>query len=270
MKNIVVLILIITGIVFTGEKSYGQYNASSGLNAVLIVGHQEDGTMDAIRKMNKTAGILEQYGVNVYKFYDKDANWTAIKNIAPYCSFLVYSGHGSTLGVDGNVGGLCLTSNISTATIINDLKLKHNALVIFKSVCNGSGSSAGDDYDIGISEAKKRVTHYAYPFFKSGAAAYYANNYVDGSDNFLVDFLTGMSLKNAFVKSTNLWTTIEIDESFSMDWNKKISIAGSEGGGIATRTTYTNGVKTVEKIVSPKDYSIAYVGRESFSISDMK
>ncbi|HOY40053.1 MAG: hypothetical protein KBB11_11945 [Bacteroidales bacterium] len=248
----------------------GQGTSSGSLKAVLIVGYQEDGTLDAIEKMDKIAKLLKENGVSVYKFYDSNADWNEITKVSGECSFFIYSGHGSRLGEDGNVGGLCITTMVSTADILKDLHLKSNALVVFVSVCNGAGSSAGDDDDIGITEAKKRVISYAAPFFKIGAAAYYANNYDNGPYNFLKDFFSGESLKKAYLNSTTTWTDVEFDEPFPGHPDKTFSIASEQGGGIATRTTYINGVKKVEEITDPKGYEITYAGKPDFTIATMK
>jgi hypothetical protein len=246
-----------------------QNNNSKDLKAILIVGHQEDRTKGAIEKMDEIANLFLKKGVLVYKFYDKKADWNEIIKVAKNCNFLLYSGHGSTMGKDGNVGGICINSMISSFELMKNLRLKENALVIFKSVCNGAGSSAGDDNDIGITEAKKRVAYYAYPFFEIGASAYYANNFGNGVYDFLDDFLSGITLKQAYLNSTKTWTNVEFEEVFSRDNTKSFSIASRPGGGTATRTTYTNGVKKVEQVKSPKGYKIAYVGKIGFSIIDM-
>ena len=240
-----------------------------GLKAILIVGHQEDGTGRAMKDMDRIADIFLENGVSVDKFYDDKANWDKIIETAKECSFFVYSGHGSNMGEDGNAGGICINSRVSSSELMNKLRLKENALVIFKSVCNGAGSSAGDDNDIGITEAKKRVTYYAYPFFKIGASAYYANNFGDGVYNFLIDFLSGVTLEQSYLNSTKTWTNVEFDDVFSRDTTKSISIASCPGGGTATRTTYINGVKKVEQVEHPKAYDIAYVGKTVFSILNM-
>ena len=246
----------------------GQVSTKS-LKAILIVGHQEDGTGNAMKNMDKIADVFLENGVSVHKFYDDKANWEKIIETAKECSFFVYSGHGSHMGEDGNVGGICINSMVSSSELMNKLSLKENALVIFKSVCNGAGSSAGDDNDIGITEAKKRVTYYAYPFFKIGASAYYANNFGDGVYNFLIDFLSGVTLEQSYLNSTKTWTNVEFDDVFSRDTTKSISIASCPGGGTATRTTYINGVKKVEQVEHPKAYDIAYVGKTVFSILNM-
>lgn len=239
------------------------------LQAILIVGHQEDGTGRAIDNMDNVADVFLANGVSVHKFYDDQANWDRIVETAKDCSFLVYSGHGSNMGENKNVGGLCISSMVSSHELMSELRLKNNALVIFKSVCNGAGSSAGDDNDIGLAEAKKRVTYYAYPFFEIGAAAYYANNFGNGVCDFLTDFLSGVTLKQSYVNSTSIWTDIEFEEEFSRDQTKSFSIASTPGGGTSIRTTYTNGVKKVEEVKSPKGYDIAYVGRKTFSVLNM-
>lgn len=246
-----------------------QNNNSKDLKAILIVGHQEDGTKGAIRMMDEIANLFTKKGVLVYKFYNEQAEWNEIIEVAKQCNFLLYSGHGCTMGENGNVGGICINSMISSAEIMKNLRLKANALVIFKSVCFGAGSSAGDDNDIGITEAKKRVTYSAYPFFEIGASAYYANNFWNGIYNFLDDFLSGITLKQAYLNSTKTWTNVEFEEVFSRDNTKSFSIASSPGGGTATRTTYMNGIKKVDQVKSPKGYKIAYIGKTGFSIIDM-
>jgi|SaaInl3SG_22_DNA_1037383.scaffolds.fasta_scaffold08440_3 hypothetical protein len=240
------------------------------LQAILIVGHQEDGTGRAMDNMDKVADVFLANGVSVHKFYDDQANWNQIVETAKDCSFLVYSGHGSNMGENKNVGGLCVNSMVSSYELMSELRLKENALVVFKSVCNGAGSSAGDDYDIGLTEAKKRVTYYAYPFFEIGAAAYYANNFGNGVCDFLSEFLSGVTLKQSYLNSASTWTDVEFEEEFSRDATKLISIASRPGGGTSTRTTYTNGVKKVEQVKSPKGYSIAYVGGATYSIFDLE
>ena len=239
------------------------------LKALLIVGHQEDGTSSAINDMNKIAAVFEQHGIQVYKFYDSRASWNDIKSVAPNCNFLVYSGHGSTMGENGESGGLCINQMISTSQMLSELRLKPNSLILFKSVCMGAGSSAGDEGDIGLTEALKRVTSYASPFFKIGASAYYANNYGGGVEGFLRSFLNNESLQNCFTQSAELWTDIECNKTFSKDPSKNIGIASSAGGGTSTVTTYHNGVKTVKEVENSKSYDIAFVGPPNFNIQMM-
>lgn len=240
------------------------------LQAVLIVGHIEDATKKAIDEMDKMASLLKKNRVKVHTFYDAKADWEGIKKVAPNCSFFIYSGHGSSMGLEGKTGGLCIKSTISTETMLKELRLRKNAMVLFQSVCRGAGSSAADDGDIGIKVAKERVSDYAQPFFKIGASAYYANNYGEGCYSFLENFLAGMALKKAFDLSASLWTTVEFEEPLEQDKSKNFSIASSKAGGMSTKTTYTNGVKKVTKVPTPKEYNIAYIGAAGFTIEKMK
>jgi hypothetical protein len=139
---------------FAFEKA-NQNKIDLKLEAVLIVGHIEDATTRAIEEMDKMAVLLKKNRVKVYTFYDSKADWESIKKVAAGCSFFIYSGHGGSMGLEGKTGGLCIKSTISTATMLKELRLQKNALVLFQSVCRGAGSSAGDDGDIGIAEAKK-------------------------------------------------------------------------------------------------------------------
>jgi hypothetical protein len=243
---------------------------SSSLKAILIVGPQEDGTALAIESMDKIAKLFQEKGVTVTKFYDSKAKWEDIKLASPNASFLVYAGHGSTMGIGGKTGGLCLTSMIDVETMLKELKLKKNAMVIFQSVCGGAGSSASDEKDIGIKEAQQRVSDYSKPFFDIGASAYYANNYCGGCKNFLKDFLSGLQLQECFTNSATTWSEIELTKPYEFNKLKQISIASSRGsGGMTTRITYINDVKKVEEIPSIKEYEIAYVGFPNFTIKDL-
>jgi hypothetical protein len=236
------------------------------LKAVLVVGPQEDGTASAIASMDEIAGFFREKGVSVYCFYGEKADWTKIQEAANGANFFIYSGHGTTLGGEGKVGGLCLTSTISATEMTAKLKLHKNAMVLFKSVCYGAGSSASDENEIELNTALTRVTDYARPFFECGAACYYANNLGKGCLSFLKDFFDGKSIKECFTESTNTWCKIEIVKPCAIANNAEIGIASADWGGTTTRTSYINGVKKVETITSFKNYDIAFVGDPDFTI----
>ena len=172
------------------------------------------------------------------------------------------------MGEDGKSGGLCLKTMVTSKAIIEGLQLKTNSVVIFKSVCRGAGSSAGDDGDIGITEALKRVTDYSKPFFDIGASCYYANNMGSGCFSFIKNFFSEKPVKDCFELSAKTWSKIEVSKKYKYDSFKQISIASHDWGGTVTRTTYTNGIKKVEKVASSKSYAIAYVANPNFSIKD--
>ena len=239
------------------------------LKAILIVGPLEDITDSSIESMDKIAGLLKSKGVKVHRFYNTNADWDKIKAASKGANFFIYSGHGSTLGEGGKSGGLCLQSMVSSNRIVEELELHSNAIVIFKSVCRGAGSSADDSGDIGIGEATIRVSDYATPFFKIGASCYYANNLGDGCLTFLSDFFSGKTIKECFELSAKRWTKIELSKKYPWDNAKEISIASTDWGGTTTRTTYANGLKKVEKIPTSKQYNIAYVGYPDFTIYDV-
>lgn len=270
MKTFARIILFLWVCLFNFTSAAAQVRQKKTLKAILVVGYQEDGTDEAILEMDKIANLFQQNKVEVYRFYNKDAEWDEIVKTAKNCHFLVYSGHGSNMGEKGNAGGICINSMVSSATIMKELKMKDNSMVLFQSVCNGAGSSASDNGDIGIREARKRVTHYAKPFFKVGAQAYVANNYSDGIYDFLSDFLSGTPLKKAFVNIAEEWSDIQFDEAFTEEPGKTFSIASSDRAGYVTRIKYVNGKKRVEKILNFKEYDVAYVGPPEFSIEDMK
>jgi len=239
------------------------------LKAILIVGPLEDITASSIDYMDEIGEFLQSKGVEVHRFYNTKADWDKIKAASKGANFFIYSGHGSTLGEGGKSGGLCLQSMVSSKKIVEELQLHSNAMVIFKSVCRGAGSSADDSGDIGIKEATIRVSDYATPFFKTGASCYYANNLGDGCLTFLSEFFSGKTMKACFEISAKGWTKIELSKKYPLDNTKEISVASSDWGGTTTRTTYTNGVKKVEEIAASKQYDIAYVGDPDFTIQDV-
>ena len=241
-------------------------NKVSHLEAVLVVGNTEESTKSAIEEMNSLALVFMKNGIKVTKFYDKNTNWESIKVAAKTASFFVYSGHGSTLGINGATGGLCLNNFISTEQILADFRLKKNALVLFKSVCGGAGSSADDTKDIGIDEAAQRVTDYSYPFFGIGASCYYADNFTGGVDLFLTEFLNGKSVEECLKTSAKY---PDYKKSFKFDNKKQIYVSSNQSSGMITHTTYVNGIKKVKKIHSYKQYDIALVGNPNYNIKDL-
>jgi hypothetical protein len=250
-------------------NSSTKVDLNSPLEAVLIVGNTEESTGLSIKKMNQVALIFENQGIKVTKFYNRNTNWEAIKTAAKTASFFVYSGHGSTMGVNGNTGGLCLNKMISTEQILKELKLKKNAIVLFKSVCGGAGSSAVDSKDIGIEEATTRVTDYAQPFFTIGAACYYADNYDNGIDLFLKEFLSGKSVGECYeITTKEAMVFHEIANPFILDANKQIAISSDKQEGTTTQYIFENGKTNCKKIPSFKNYDIAFVGNPNFSIID--
>lgn len=262
MKFLSIILLFI----FLPFSNFGQ----AKLKAILVVGNNQAGTADAIKSMNNVAAVLTKNNVEVQKFYDNNANWEDIVAASKGASFFIYNGHGSKMGENGKAGGLCIKSMVSSEQIIKELQLKKNAFVLFQSVCRGAGSSADDDNDIGLEEALDRVSHYSSPFFKVGATAYLATNSNDGVASCLEDFFSGKSLGECFNKHINPFYKLETSQNYRFDNTKKIAIASSDWGGTSIRTTYTNGVKTVEEIPSHKDYSIAFVGNPHYSIKDLR
>ncbi len=278
-KSILTFILVIVLFVFSESSkaiTLAEFNYSAKvhlnapLEAVLVVGNTEEGTASAIKKMNEVALIFEKNKIKVTKFYNRNTNWEAIIIAAKTASFFVYSGHGSTMGINGNTGGLCLNKMISTEQILKELQLKKNAIVLFKSVCGGAGSSAEDSKDIGIEEAITRVSDYAQPFFSIGAACYYADNYDGGIDLFLTEFFAGNIVEQCYKTTTKYgYVHNEISKPFINDNLKQISICSNKNSGMYTQYLYLNGKTTIKKIPAFKEYNIALVGNPSFNITEL-
>ncbi|MGV1011327.1 MAG: hypothetical protein ACOYBS_02675 [Flavobacterium sp.] len=243
----------------------------SPLEAILVVGNTQESTKSSISQMDSLALIFIKNGVKVTKFYGNNTNWESIKTAAKTASFFVYAGHGSNLGINGVTGGLCLKEFIYTKQILEELRFRKNALVLFKSVCGGAGSSADDIKDIGIEEAAKRVADYSQPFFSVGASCYYADNFVGGVDLFLTEFFKGNCIAECYKSTTGFGiVNPEYNKPFIFDNKKQICVSAHKSNGIATVTSYVNGKKTVKKILPFKEYDIALVGNPSFSIKDLK
>jgi len=244
------------------------YSQADQLRAVIIVGDQQDGTMNAIEDMENIHTFFKSKNVIVKTFYHPKTSWKDIVKASKDASFFVYSGHGMSWP-DGKYGGLDLNEAISSEDIVNDLKLRSNAIVIFKSVCGGAGSSASDDGDIGIKKAIERVSDYSRPFLNIGASAYYANNFGNGCLSFLNNFFEGKTIKECFDNSIGWLAKLEIDQKYKYDRIKSIGLASSDWGGTVTKTSYINGVKSVREVPATKDYDIAYVANPIYSISTL-
>ena len=273
MKPLIRILIIAISLLSLSLKTTNSFSQESTrkLKAILVVGTSNDERDESILVMKKMEDYLKSQGVTCYPFYNKKSVWSEIIKKSKGADFFIYSGHGN-----GSYN-LCIEKPhfVSKEQISNDLKLNKNAVVLFKSVCYGAGSSAGDDSDIGIDEATRRVTNYARLFIEQGAACYYANNYTGVSLGFLTDFFEGKNIKTCFEESTNLshytkLSDIERNEKWSLGYNAELSIASSDRGGITTRTTYTNGVKSVKKIPSIKNYNIALVGNPEFNINKLR
>ena len=245
------------------------YSQADQLRAVIIVGDQQDGTINAIEDMENIHTFFKSKNVIVKTFYHPKTSWKDIVKESKDASFFVYSGHGMSWP-DGKYGGLDLNEAISSEAIVNDLKLKSNAIVIFKSVCGGAGSSASDDGDIGIKKAIERVSDYSRPFLNIGASAYYANNFGEGCLSFLNDFFEGKTMKECFDNSIGWSAKLEVDQNYRYDRSKSIGVASCDWGGTVTKTSYINGVKSVREVPATKDYDIAYVANSRYNISTLK
>ena len=245
------------------------YSQADQLRAVIIVGDHQDGTMNAIEYMESIHTFFKSKNVIVKTFYHPKTSWKDIVKASKDASFFVYSGHGMSWP-DGKYGGLDLNEAISSEDIVNDLKLRSNAIIIFKSVCGGAGSSANDDGDIGIKKAIERVSDYSKPFLNIGASAYYADNFGKGCLSFLNNFFEGKTIKECFGNSIGWLAKFEIEKNYKFDKRKSIGLASSNWGGTVTKTSYINGVKSVREVPATKNYNIAYVANPSYSISTLK
>lgn len=242
----------------------------SHMKAVIVVGPSETSSDAEYDKMSGIIEELEKRNVEVIKLYNDKAHWDDVVEEARGAHFFVYSGHGSNLGENGGAGGLCLNDerNIPSSKIAEELELAPNAVVIFKSVCNGAGSSASDDDEISQQEAINRVESYSSTFFKVGAGAYYANNVGNGCQKFLKYFFEENSLEECF-KKVQIMSDIEVTKASSTGEDHYIGLGIMDWGGYATKITITNGKRTVSKVKNHKSYDVAFVGPKDFTIDQV-
>ncbi len=266
MKSIVVCIIFI--VICQTVNSQRKVTAKSEKSAVLVIGADIDSD-DAENQMKKIELFLDSMDYKVHTFYDPYNSWEDIKKASEDASIFIYRGHGTHLGIDGGFGGIVIDEFVSGKRIADELKFKNNPLVMFISVCGGAGSSAGDETDIGISEAQNRVFGSALPFLMAGAKGYYANNYETGVLRCLKLMAKNKTLGEAYEITATKWTEIELIEPVDderVNSNFQIGISSSEGGGKSTITRTRNGVKTTKEIASPKGYPIAFVGDPNFRL----
>lgn len=176
------------------------------LKAVLLVGPIDGNsgpwTLEEVANMELAADVLEDNGVEVHRFYPGSGSFAEIEAAAEGAHFLLYRGHGVYDGSmpSPNVGGFSLSSGYySPDRIRNYLHLAPNAIVmLYGCFTAGSSSAPGDEYDIGITEASRRVAQYSNPFFDVGAAGYYANWFDDAFEQFLSNLFAGQTLGDAY------------------------------------------------------------------------
>lgn len=235
------------------------------LEAVLIVGYQEDRTDEAIQRMKSIEAFLKSQNFKVHTFYHPNYDWQAICKVSKDCHILVYAGHGTPQS--NGYGGFTLKEHISPEQIEKELKLRTGAIVCFQSVCGGAGSSAIDDEDIGIQEAERRVRSTAEPFFKIGSKDYFANNYQDGCLDFLKLIFKNKTFGDAFYQTATEWAQIELEKNLP-NYPPFIRIAASLPSGTKILTSYDENGKVIKKeeIKDFKEYDVAFVGDKSLTI----
>lgn len=242
----------------------------SRIKAVLVVGPSSGSTKEDIEEITKIAGYLREKGVKVTELYDPVATWKNVVTASQGAHIFLYSGHGTYLGENGTSGGLCLSGDqrVRSSTIAKELLLHKNALVIFKSVCLGAGSSASDNSDIGINTAIQRVSDYAHPFIKQGALGYYANNFNNSIIPFLEAFFNRKNMKDAFQGTTGNFCKVEKTDSYRYKDEFLVSVASSEKSGLLTKISTIDGVTTERQVPGFKKYNIAFVGFPGFTVLD--
>ena len=243
------------------------------IKAIIIVGPvDKEWDKNSIENQKKTAKYLRDMGVQVIEFYPPYDKWESIVKASEGAHIFIYSGHGSNQGINYEIGGICLTKNIYHAQeILDNLKLHKNALILFNSVCGAAGSSAIDNNDIGKNEAIKRVSEYAYPFYKLNAGAYYANNYTGCLIPFLESFFQRKNIKSIYKTQASLYQKIEGYSAYQYDSQFEVSVAAKPSTNklVTQFVGIGNGKWKEQKIMDFKSYDVAYVGKPNFTVVDL-
>ncbi len=241
------------------------------LKVVMVVGPVEEDTKEFIKEQKINAEFLRKMGLNVIEMFHPNARWEDVVSASEGAHIFIYSGHGSNLGINHPTGGLCLSDGIFHSNeIVKQFKLHKNALVIFNHVCGGAGSSAYDIKDIGVNEALARVGEYAYPFFKTSASAYYANNYSECLIPFFEQFLRKQPIKKIYTKEATMYSKIECIKSYN--YNSSLAIGISSRPATKEKITlieYHNGRKKTKLIADFKNYDVAFVAPPDYSILNL-
>jgi len=242
MKRVVLLALIFWAVPIKSQKT-----TTTPKEAVCIIGSHSIYTESSLEQMEQIATLLESKNYRVHRFYDPNNEWEAIKKAALNASIFIYRGHGTHLGIDGGFGGIVVDEFVSGKEISTNLTFNLSPLVIFVSACGGAGSSAGDEQDIGVDEAKTRVLY-----------------------NFLQQWTEQQTLETCYSNSIYPWCTVQANESvdderISPAFN--IAISSSPDNSVHTLSTTTNGKTTTKKINRKFDYSIAYLGNPQLTLA---
>ena len=231
--------------------------------AVCIIGSGNIINEESESQVENIALLLEEQHYKVHRFYDPNNEWEAIKKASLNASLFIYRGHGTHAGIGGGFGGIVIDEFVSGETIASELKFNLQPLVIFISACGGAGSSAGDESDIGVEEAKNRVLGSGLPFIKAGAAGYYANNYDKGTYNFLQNWFSNTTLNDCYISSIYPWCSIRengFQKNPQINANYHIAVSSSPDESYNTISTTRNGKTTIKKIYRKFSYDIAYLG----------
>lgn len=246
-----------------------------GQSKMALIINGNDGSISNA-EANSISNLLQANGYVVNYLTGMDANWLNVLDKAQHANILIYSGHGSTKGYN-NTGGLCLNASnefgvdiISSQILEGEIQLAQGALVIFKSVCGGAGSSASDESDIGLQEAKIRVSSYSYPFFKMGASAYFASNWSGDVVKVLNNLLNGLTLQESFEKAIGSWNEQEFIGEHQIDRSKTIGIASSYSPGTTTVTSNSyNGSSWSTRTESRdnfREFNLAFAGDSNYKL----
>lgn len=243
----------------------------SKLKVTVLVG-AELGSVEAgfIKEAKEITAFLSSQGMKVSLLYPR-STWQEVIQAGIGSHVFIYMGHGSNQGKKyDSSGGICVRDGIfGYNSIVNELKLSKNALVVFNHACRSAGTSADDvGYDIGIDEAVNRVISYSEAFLDLGAGMYYANNYSYCLISFFKKFISGMGARQIY----------DTEKNYNKEIRYRYPIEGRDG----VEVTVSSDMVEINKIYEEKlkkvsnqnyklnvQYPMAQVGPANYTIHDL-
>jgi flagellar hook assembly protein FlgD len=167
--------------------------ASSGPRIVIIVGAVHGATDTYRSRGNAAYAEAIKYSSNVKKVYSPNATWSKVKDAVKGASIVIYMGHGNGwpspytydpnyttkdgFGLNATAGNGDYNNKYYGEPSIRTLEFAPNAIVLLHHLCYASGNSEPGNAAPSVSVARQRVSNYAEPFLRAGAAAVIAEGH---------------------------------------------------------------------------------------------
>jgi flagellar hook assembly protein FlgD len=193
--------------------------ASGDPRIVIIVGAVHGATDTYRSRANAAYAEAIKYSSNVKKVYSPNATWSKVKAAVKGASIVIYMGHGNGwpspytydpnyttkdgFGLNATAGNGDHNNKYYGEPSIRTLEFAPNALVLLHHLCYASGNSESGHAEPSVSVARKRVSNYAEPFLRAGAAAVIAEGH-RGPERILRDlFTTNQTIEQLWLTQPN-------------------------------------------------------------------